>query len=877
MLREGMFIADRYEILEKIGSGGMADVYKAKCHKLNRLVAIKVLKPEFCDDRNFVSKFRIEAQSAAGLMHSNIVNVYDVGEEDNIYYIIMELVEGITLKKYIERKGHLAVREAVSVAIQVAQGIEAAHKHHIVHRDIKPQNIIISKEGKVKVTDFGIARAASANTINSSVMGSVHYASPEQARGGYSDEKSDIYSFGITLYEMLTGRVPFEGDSTVTVALQHIQDEIVSPKTYVSDIPVSVEKIVLKCTQKKTDRRYQTMTDVIADLKRSLVTPDEDFVVISSVIPNGATQLINQDDMNEINKRASIKPAEIDVVETEHYDNTESSYEEDGEAYYEENTDVEYNESEDVSEEEIDEALIENKESKKLDKVITVLGISVGVVIIVIAIIVIVKMVRLFSNKNDNGSNSNKSTQAESLVSDGIAVPNLLGMTYDEAKEALSNVKLGITSTEDYTDLQDEGRIFKQSVNAGEKVDEHTTINVVISKGIATFDMPDWVGMNKSELDSAAKEHEIKLSRKYEETSDESLIDKVKETKPAAGEKIKNGATVEVVIYIKKTEETAVVPDVAGKTETEAVAELEAKGFKNIDRNYDYSDTVPEGSVIAQSGVSAGDEVVTSTVIVITISQGPKMIVVPNVVGKTEEEAKNELTKSGFTNIVTEHANSDTVAAGLVISQGTPAAGEKALASAAITITISDGIQEIVVENVIGKTSDEAISILTGAGFTNVTTKEGDYSDTVAAGVVTGFEGVSAGDRAGSTTPIILIVSKGAEPVSNPKVSASIDFAQVAASVADLNTATKIKMKISFVYFDKDVETKQSTIQAASLEENTFAYFSAQGMLTTNEIEIAELNKDKEVLAKVDITYTVNVDGVDTEKTAVYETAATVK
>ena len=171
MLREGMFIADRYEILEKIGSGGMADVYKAKCHKLNRYVAIKVLKPEFCEDKTFVAKFRAEAQSAAGLVHSNIVSIYDTGEENGIYYIVMELVEGITLKKYIEKKGKLGVREAVSVAIQVAQGIEAAHKHHIVHRDIKPQNIIISKEGKVKVTDFGIARAASSNTINSSVMG----------------------------------------------------------------------------------------------------------------------------------------------------------------------------------------------------------------------------------------------------------------------------------------------------------------------------------------------------------------------------------------------------------------------------------------------------------------------------------------------------------------------------------------------------------------------------------------------------------------------------------------------------------------------------------------------------------------------------------
>lgn len=270
MLREGMFIAERYEILERIGSGGMSDVYKAKCHKLNRYVAIKVLKPEYSEDKTFVSKFRAEAQAAAGLMHANIVNVYDVGEENGIYYIVMELVEGITLKKYIEKKGVLGVREAVSIAIQVAQGIDAAHKHNIVHRDIKPQNIIISKEGKVKVTDFGIARAASSNTINSSVMGSVHYISPEQARGGYSDARSDIYSLGITIFEMLTGTVPFDGDSTVAVAVQHIQDEIPAPSTVAADIPLSIDRIVIKCTQKKPDRRYQTAAELITDLKKLL-------------------------------------------------------------------------------------------------------------------------------------------------------------------------------------------------------------------------------------------------------------------------------------------------------------------------------------------------------------------------------------------------------------------------------------------------------------------------------------------------------------------------------------------------------------------------------------------------------------------------------
>lgn len=278
MVKIGMMIGDRYEILEKIGTGGTSDVYKAKCHKLNRFVAVKVLKQEFSENTSFVQKFRTEAQAAAGLMHANIVNVYDVGEEGGIYYIVMELVEGITLKKYIEKKGRLSVKEAVSIAIQVSLGIEAAHNNHIIHRDIKPQNIIISKEGRVKVTDFGIAKAASSNTITSNVMGSVHYTSPEQARGGYSDAKSDIYSLGITLFEMLTGRVPFTGDTTVAIAIKHIQEEMPSPRQFVPDVPVSVEKIVLKCTQKVPDKRYLSMAELIEDLKKSLMTPDDDFV-----------------------------------------------------------------------------------------------------------------------------------------------------------------------------------------------------------------------------------------------------------------------------------------------------------------------------------------------------------------------------------------------------------------------------------------------------------------------------------------------------------------------------------------------------------------------------------------------------------------------
>ena len=219
MVKDGIYLSGRYQVLSKIGAGGMADVYKAKDCMLNRYIAVKVLKKEYREDENFVKKFRSEAQAAAGLLNPNIVNVYDVGEDRGLYYMVMELVEGITLKEYVQKKGKLSSKEAISIAIQMCTGIEAAHNHHIIHRDIKPQNIIISKEGKVKVTDFGIAKATTSQTVSTSAMGSVHYVSPEQARGGYCDEKSDIYSAGITMYEMVTGRVPFDGDSTVSVAM----------------------------------------------------------------------------------------------------------------------------------------------------------------------------------------------------------------------------------------------------------------------------------------------------------------------------------------------------------------------------------------------------------------------------------------------------------------------------------------------------------------------------------------------------------------------------------------------------------------------------------------------------------------------------------
>ena len=332
MIREGVYLGKRYEILGRIGSGGMADVYKGKDHKLNRYVAIKVLKSDYRSDQVFIQKFLSEAQAAAGLMHPNVVNVYDVGQDRGLYYMVMELVEGITLKDYIQKKGRLSAKETISISIQMVTGIQAAHNRHIIHRDIKPQNIIISKEGKVKVTDFGIARATtSTQTISASVMGSVHYTSPEQARGGHVDEKSDIYSAGITMYEMVTGRVPYDGDTTVAVAIKHLQEEITAPSKEVPDIPYSLECIIMKCTQKNPGLRYHDCASLLLDLKRSLVDPEGDFVVLGAAGGDtDRTMVMSTAELEQVQGRGRAGYDDDDYDDDYDDDDDEDEDEEDG-------------------------------------------------------------------------------------------------------------------------------------------------------------------------------------------------------------------------------------------------------------------------------------------------------------------------------------------------------------------------------------------------------------------------------------------------------------------------------------------------------------------------------------------------------------------
>lgn len=619
MLRRGMFLADRYEIMDRIGTGGMSDVYRAKCHKLNRFVAIKVLKQEFSEDKTFVSKFNIEAQSAAGLMHPNIVNVYDVGDENGIHYIVMELVEGITLKKYIEKKGRLSSKEAISIAIQVAQGIEAAHSHHIVHRDIKPQNIIISKDGKVKVTDFGIARAATSQTINSSAMGSVHYISPEQARGGYSDEKSDIYSFGITLYEMLTGTVPFDGDSTVAVAVQHIQDEIPPASSVVDDIPISVDKIVTKCTQKKTERRYQSATELIADLKKSLVMPDVDFVKMMPMY--GDTIVAQAEDELKTDLINSLQDEDEDSL----YDDDDVLDEDDDDdAYDDDDEDDDDEDDEDDEDEEAskdDEEDIEDGGNEKLDKIMKYIGIGIVVMIIIVTIFVVIKVVSAVGGKSTKSETTTEATLASTEDSDQVSVPDVAGMTEDDAKAALNKVGLGCKISKQNSDTVAEGNVISQSQKAGSKVDKNTTITITVSSGSNTFTVPNVVGKTESDASSTLKNAGLTVSIDYSYSDSVSQGNVISQT-PSKGSSVKSGDSVTINVSRGKETKTVTVPNVIGLTESQANEALDNAGLKySVSTSQESSSE--KGTVIGQS-YSSGKEVEEGTVIQLTLSAGPK-------------------------------------------------------------------------------------------------------------------------------------------------------------------------------------------------------------------------------------------------------------
>lgn len=629
-------LGKRYEVISKIGTGGMADVFKAKDKMLNRFVAIKVLKKEYKQDANFVRKFRSEAQAAAGLMNPNIVNVYDVGEDRGLHYIVMELVEGITLKEYIDRKGRLSHKEVISIAIQMCNGIGAAHEAQIIHRDIKPQNILITKDGKVKVTDFGIAKATTSNTISSNAMGSVHYSSPEQARGGFSDAKSDIYSIGITLYEMVTGKVPFDGDSTVSVAMKHLQEEITPPSKIVRSVPYSLEQIILKCTQKNSGRRYESTDALIQDLKRSLVNPEGDFVELEAY-RNVGTVIFRDED--------------LDDMYDDDYDDDDYDYDEYDDDYDDEYDDDDY--GDDEYDDDYDDDYDRRGKGKKrknsedvnpgMKKVMKILTIVVAVIIVFIMIFAIGKAAGIFKSFGPG-------ITAEEGEKE-VKVPDVVGKSEEEAKKILNDAGLGMkVVAREESDKYEKGTVCEQKTEAGTKVAANTPIEVVISSELVgeQIEVPDVSGMSEEKAQKVLEDEGLKVGTPDYVFSDEYEEGEVIGTTPAAGSKVTK--ETEIIMQVCKGEEKVTVPDVVGKKDATAQSAIKEAGLKVGTVTYDYSDTVEKGKVVSQS-VKAGKKVASGSTVDLVVSNGAKPeenVSVPNLSGLTLERARALLESKGL-------------------------------------------------------------------------------------------------------------------------------------------------------------------------------------------------------------------------------------
>ena len=611
MIKPGVYISERYEIIDKVGSGGMADVYKAKCHRLNRFVAIKILKPEYSNDKNFVAKFRAEAQSAAGLSHPNIVNVYDVGDDDGLYYIVMELIEGITLKKFIERKGRLEIKEAVGIAIQIAQGMEAAHANHIIHRDIKPQNIIISRAGKVKVTDFGIAKAATSNTVSQNAVGSVHYLSPEQARGGYSDEKSDIYSLGVTLYEMLCGQVPFAGDNSVSVALSHINDEAIPICDIRPDVPASVEKIVQKCMQKKPERRYLSASELIADLKRSIINPDGDFVkIVSTTVPDSPTRNMTDEEMETI-KSAAKSPA----------------------VYYDNHPETKSAARKVNKEEEEDLDSVDPRFEKFIiiGTVITAIALGLALIYLVINISGVLDIFKGNTPEGttptpvENFSPSSTPTPIPDVKTETKEVVSVLGLKLEDALNTLRLISPDfsvVSDKEEYSTEVPKGYVISQYPPADTTIAADGTIVLTISAGPESIAIPRvyyfTLEKARTELENAG----FKTILSYE-ANDEYESGMVIRTEPEAEEILEQGQTVTIVVSTGPDITLTYMPKLLGLSEEKALAEIANAGLGKGSVTYISSSVYAEGLVCFQN-YSEGTKIAAGTVIDLAISTGPE-------------------------------------------------------------------------------------------------------------------------------------------------------------------------------------------------------------------------------------------------------------
>ena len=567
MLKNGEFLQERYEILDRIGSGGMSDVYKAKCHKLNRLVAIKVLKEEFSEDAGFVSRFKMEAQAAAGLSHPNIVNVYDVVDDGDMHYIVMELIEGITLKNYIAKKGMLDIREAIGIAIQIAQGMAAAHDSSIIHRDIKPQNIIISKDGKAKVADFGIARAVSRQTENSYAIGSVHYIAPEQASGGLSDERSDIYSFGITLYEMVTGKVPFDGDNAVSVAMAHMEKEILPPSQINNQVSAGLEAIILKCTRKKPEERYASSSEVINDLRRVLMNP--------SPVPQ--------------------KPKEEKTESGEvHSDNSASS-----------------------------RGKKEKDISHHLERLFSIGGIAGAILVVAVLLFLIAQVTGIFNVGSglDLPTSPGTSRAEETIVltENQVNIPELQGITEEVARTRLAELSLQPEISYEYSETVREGYVMAQD-NAGTVVEKNSIVHLTVSKGSGKVMVESLglVGKTSEEALEILALNEISAVMVPENSE---VIEEGSIIRCEPSDTVYKGESIVLYVSSGPAIVMTTVPDLTGQTEEAALKLLEEASLLPGDVEMEYNAAIPEWSIVRQL-VPVGSQVPIGTKVGYVVSFG---------------------------------------------------------------------------------------------------------------------------------------------------------------------------------------------------------------------------------------------------------------
>lgn len=591
----GTILLNRYEILEQIGEGGMATVYKAKCHTLDRLVAIKVLKSEYAEDEEFVKKFMMECQSAAKLNHPNIVGIYDFHEIEldgkPVYFIVMEYIDGITLKELIEKKGFIPEEEAVDIALQILEALKEAHSHGVIHRDIKPHNIMISKSGIVKVTDFGIARATSNHTMTTTMdaIGSVHYFSPEQARGAFTDQRTDIYSFGIVFYEMLTGKRPFVGENPVTIAMKHIQEDITPPGELNEDISEGVERVVLKCTMKKQAERYQNVEEIITDLKstagskRTFVPSDviDDSLDQTRVIPTAEI-----DKMVQKNKKVKI--------------NKNDDYYDDDDDYDDDDFDDDYYDDDDDYYDDYDDG---NK--KKLGIIPIVLG--------VLAAFVLTTGLYL-------GFTKLKQIQKDSIVQE-IALPNLIGKTEAEARKAVQDMGLKFEVKSETTDSSKPYGVLSQDPQSGMTVKQNSTVYVVLNVDSKATKLDSYVGMKLEEIESKVKELGLKIEVDY--VDDDSEENTILAQNPIAGSSITEGDTLYLSISNGKGAEENLVPNVLGMNFDDAKKMLEEKGLIVKDAVYVASEETEKDRVLSQS-LEANQTFENGDTIELNVSKGPE-------------------------------------------------------------------------------------------------------------------------------------------------------------------------------------------------------------------------------------------------------------